>query len=155
MDIERATMGDVPTLVERWIALAEDQRQHGSHLLGRANEAAIRETLGRRVVEDHAFLARRNDDVVGFATVTREDDRYQRDVARGIVENIYVDPNHRDEGVGSALLDRAESALLAEGVETILLEVMAENEAARRLYADRGYRPHRLELEHRPGSDTH
>lgn len=146
MDVERPTTDDVDALTELWIALAASQREHGSHVLGRANESTVRQTLAERVVGDRAFVVR-DGGIVGFVTVGVEDDAYQRDVRRGLIENIYVRPEHRGEGVASALLDRAERALVDRDVDVVALEVLSDNEEARRLYEERGYRDHRRELE--------
>lgn len=86
-------------------------------------------------------------DIVGFVMYGPETGSYEQSVDRGIIENVYVHPDYRNRGIGAALLDRAERALAESGVDVIALEAMADNEAAQRLYARRGYRPHRIELE--------
>jgi len=72
---------------------------------------------------------------------------YEMGVTQGIVENLYVAPDRRDEGVGSELLGRAERRLDALGAETVVLEAMADNEAARRFYRRHGYGSYRVQLE--------
>lgn len=220
-----------------WVALADEQRAYGSHLLGEPNRALIREAMTRHVVTDGLLVARvspqerdtgadddadgaseedadeetwaprsecggtwepglggddaigtpartgaesderpptsrggragpgdriastgertapdrpdRTDDgtIVGFVMFGPETGSYEQSVDRGIIENVYVHPDYRNLGVGKALLDAAECALAESGVDTIALEAMATNNAARRLYARRGYQPHRVELE--------
>lgn len=56
------------------------------------------------------------------------------------VEDLYVVPGEREHGIGSALLDAAESASLSEGHDRIGLAVALENDSARRLYARHGFR---------------
>ncbi|PSP73388.1 GNAT family N-acetyltransferase [Halobacteriales archaeon QS_3_64_16] len=85
--------------------------------------------------------------IVGFVMYGPETGSYEQSVDRGIIENVFVHPDYRDREIGTALLDAAERALAESGVDTIALEVMAENDDARRFYARRGYQPHRLELE--------
>ena len=80
---------------------------------------------------------------------------YDQDVTRGIIDNVYVDPEHRDGTVGSQLLEYAESELADDGADVFALSVMFENDAARRLYERRGYEPHRVMLEKPTESDTH
>lgn len=53
--------------------------------------------------------------------------------------NIAVDPVRRGAGVGARLLDAAIDAARGEGALVMFLEVRASNEAARRLYASRGF----------------
>jgi ribosomal protein S18 acetylase RimI-like enzyme len=70
------------------------------------------------------------------------------------VQNIYVTPNHRGEGIGSELLAEAETRLAEAGADAVSLEVMADNEGARRFYRRHSYGPHRVELEKSVESDT-
>lgn len=162
--VEPATRDDVETLVDAWVALASDQHAHGSHLLAEENRATVREHVTHHVVGDRILVAREKpaggggtdvDDVVGFVQFSTEVGTYRMDVDRGVVETLYVEPEHRDQGVGSRLLERAERALAADGITTVSLEVMAENEAARRFYEDNGYHLHRVGLEKALENDTH
>lgn len=153
-----------------WIALADEQRQYRSHLLGEANRRLIREAIARHITTGGLLIARldgergsRTDvedpldrrqgngaelaDIVGFVMFGPETGSYEQSIDRGIMENVYVRPEYRNRGVGTALLEAAEATLYEQGVDAIALEVMADNEAARRFYAERGYKPHRLELE--------
>lgn len=137
-----------------WVALAADQRAHGSHVLGTESETAIRRSLSGRVVDDRAFVARGHDGIVGFVTVGIDEGPYQQDVRRGIVENVYVEDEYRGRGIGSALIERGERALAERGADVVTLEVLVANDDARRFYERLGYDDHRLELEKPLGSDT-
>ena len=59
----------------------------------------------------------------------------------GEIESLGVLPAHRGTGVGTALLDRLELALAEQGVTDLVLGVLPGNDAARRLYERRGWRP--------------
>lgn len=142
------------TVTDLWVELAAGQREHGSHILAETNRARIRERILRHAVNDTLLVAR-EDGVVGFVTVEHESGTYAQDDTRGVVTNLYVRPEYRGEGVGSALLGAAEDRLRELGVDTVALEVMADNEAARRFYRRAGYEPHRVELEKPVESDTH
>ena len=149
-------MADADRLAELWVDLARDQRAHGSRLLAEPNREAVREGLARAIVTEGVLVARTDDDAIaGFVEFAPEAASYQQDVDRGVVENIYVRPSHRGNGVGSDLLAAAERRLLDGGVDRISLEVLAENAAARQFYARHGYEPHRVEMEKAPESDTH
>ena len=166
VSVEPATSRDVDELTDRWVELAEGQRSFGSHLLAAANRSQVRAALARSVVGDDLLVARNEnlpeseasgapgDAIVGFVMFTVESGYYDQDVTRGVVQNIHVDSDRRGEGVGTALLAAAERALADRGVDTVALEVMADNEAARRFYRRRGYRPHRIEMEKRAENDT-
>ncbi|MFB6126526.1 MAG: GNAT family N-acetyltransferase [Halolamina sp.] len=102
------------------------------------------------------------DRLVGFATFGPETAPLATGADRGVVEDVYVVPDRRGEGIGAALVGAAERSLFADGVDAVRLEAMAANEEARRFYERLGYRPHRVELEKRryaaeggePGGDS-
>ncbi len=145
-DIFRPETDRVDTVVELWVALAAGQQQYGSHILADTNRTQIRESILQRLAGDRLLVAERAD-ICGFVTYSLERGTFEQDQTRGVVENLYVEPDARGEGVGTALLERAETALSNRGAEAITLGVMAENEAARRFYRRHGYEPHRIELE--------
>ncbi|WP_049979486.1 GNAT family N-acetyltransferase [Halolamina rubra] len=156
MEIEAPTIEDADRLAELWVDLARSQRAHGSHLLAEPNRGAVREGLARAIVTGSVLVARSADgDLAGFVEFSPETGSYRQDVDRGVIENIYVRPAHRGTGLGADLLAAAEQRLLDAGADRISLEVLADNEAARRFYERQGYEAHRLELEKAPESDTH
>ena len=59
----------------------------------------------------------------------------------GEIESLSVRPDLRGAGIGTALLDGLERALADDGVTDLVLGVLPGNDAARRLYERRGYRP--------------
>jgi ribosomal protein S18 acetylase RimI-like enzyme len=139
--------GDVESVADLWVDLAADQRRHGSHLAADANRATARDFLAQQVVVDGLRVAEAGEDLVGFVTFVVERGRYEQDLTRGLVHDLYVAPGHRDGGVGSRLLRAAEDALAAAGAETVAVEALAANDAARRLYDRLGYEVHRVEME--------
>ena len=156
MIVESPDPSAADRLTDYWVALATEQRQHGSHLVAEGNRAEMRERIGRAIVSDNVRVARDEDDgIVGFVMFDVELGSLATVRTRGLVHNIYVDPDHRGEGIGSDLLAAAERELADRGVDTITLEVMAGNEAARRFYRAHGYEPHRVALEKPVESDSH
>jgi len=152
--IEAGGSDDIDAVTELWVRLAAGQREHGSHLLPEENRTAIRESVARHAVGDTLLVARA-EDVVGFAMVVIETGTFEQDCTRGVVENLYVVPERRGEGVGTALVEAAEATLADRGADVVSIEVMADNERARGLYRRLGYDPHRIELEKPVKSDTH
>ena len=157
--IERATLDDVETIADRWVSLAREQRSHGSHVLAEPNRGTIVDVLGAHRVADGLLVGRLDDEIVGFATFTVEHGSFDLDVTRGVLTNLYVAPDRRNRGIGSTLLTAVESELASRNVAVLSLEVLADNEAARRFYQRNGYHDHRVTLERpieRTGeNDTH
>ena len=145
--ISAADTGDADRLADLWVDLAADQRRYGSRLEAEANRETIHETMLRHAVTDTVLVARLEGATVGFVTFGMESGRYDQDVTRGSIHNVYVEPSDRGVGIGGALLAAAERELEAVGVEAVALEAMARNDAARSFYARHGYAPHRIELE--------
>ena len=155
--VNAAEMADVEAITALWVDLVTDQQQFGTHLAGRENRAAARSVVEQYVHADGVAVARRTDSdggVLGFVMFHVEHGMYQQDARRGIVENVYVVPAARGDGIGSRLLEYAEDALAADGADVIALSVLADNERAQALYRNRGYRPHRIPMEKRVGADT-
>ena len=164
--IEAGEADDADALSTLWVALADDQRRHGSHLLAAPNRDRIREAMLQHAVADTVLVAREqangdgadgdgaDGDIVGFVTFGGESEEYTQDVARGIVHNIYVREGDRGAGVGTALLLAAERTLGERGVDAVALQAMAANEGARRFYRRNGYEAHRVELEKPLESDS-
>jgi len=153
--VRPATGEDVDTVADMWVALADEQRAHGSHLLAAANRSQTRDMVAQYVHADGVAVATRGSLPVGFVMFHDETGFYETDARRGVVDNVYVRPDQRGDGLGSALLDYAEDALRDRGVDVLAVEALAANEAARRLYESRGYQPHRVTLERSAESDTH
>lgn len=59
----------------------------------------------------------------------------------GEILNIGVLPEFRSAGLGGDLLDACLARLRDRGAATVFLEVRESNEAAKRLYQSRGFRP--------------
>jgi ribosomal protein S18 acetylase RimI-like enzyme len=153
-EIDSPTMTDLDALVELWIDLAAGQRQHDSHLEAEANRDRIRESLARQIALSEVRVARHAGRIVGFVSFTIEGSTFARSTTKGLIQNIYVEPDAREQGIGSRLLERAETVLDAEGADVVALDVMADNEAGRRFYRRQGYDSHRLTLEKSTESDT-
>lgn len=152
MQVEPATMEDIDRVTDQWVALATEQHRHGSHLLSEENRTLMRTTLSTHIVNETLYVARSDGSVIGFVAFEIERGALASSSERGIVQNLYVEPEWRGEGVGSRLLEAAEDFLEEAGVDRIALEAMADNEDAARFYRGRGYQPFRIEFE-RPTDD--
>lgn len=157
--IEPASLADLDALAELWVRLARDQRDHDSFVRAEPNRETMRETLAAHLHTNGLLVARVEGSIVGFVSYSVERGSLELDTTRGLLSNIYVEPAYRGRGVGTALLEAAETALHERGATVVVLEVMAANEAARRFYERHGYDTYRIamyrSLQDRPKNDTH
>ncbi len=87
---------------------------------------------------DLRLVATRDTDVVGWAAASPTS---AREVYRGVVEHsVYVDPDLRGRGVGSALLAALCAAADGAGYWTVQSSIFPENEASLRLHERHGFR---------------
>ena len=147
--IEEATVDDLDAILDHWTALIEHGQRYGLHLLSKPNRTVARETLAAAIADGLAFVARPDDRIVGFCSLALETGGFERDVQRGVVENLYVEPDVRGEGLGSALLAAGEHRLEERGAERLAVEIMVADEDVWAFYEDHGYRPYRLTFEKR------
>ncbi|WP_418280726.1 GNAT family N-acetyltransferase [Halorubrum sp. DTA98] len=145
-----ATADDIEAVTDRWVELASSQREYGSTLLSDGNRETVRDSVARGVVTGELFVARDDADrIVGFVGFSLDHGGLDRDRRRGVVDNLYVDPDRRGDGIGSALLSAAERALRSAGATEVGLEAMTANDRARSFYRSHGYEPHRVVLRKR------
>lgn len=146
MEVTHADSDDITDLLDLWLELAEGQRAYGSHILVEENSTRIHDSIAHCVASERLLVAR-DDELIGFVMFRTQTRGYEQDITRGFIDNVYVVPERRREGVGSALLAAAERELRNHEVDAVGLQVMAANDDARRFYRERGYGDHRVELE--------
>lgn len=93
------------------------------------------------------LVAENDGEVIGFTYAGLEGYDYMslRGPA-GILYDIVVDPDHRQKGVGRALLDATLKALQAAGAPRVLLSTAEGNIAGQRLFTAAGFRPTMREM---------
>jgi len=64
----------------------------------------------------------------------------------GVLYDIIVDPAHRSQGVGRALLEATIQELEARGAPQVVLSTAERNETAQRLFARAGFRRTMIEM---------
>jgi ribosomal protein S18 acetylase RimI-like enzyme len=69
------------------------------------------------------------------------------------LHHISVRPQHRNKGIGRALLQAIRSAAQNNGIDVIATEVWSFNEAARRFFRESGFDPYIERLWTRAGQD--
>ncbi|UWG47615.1 Acetyltransferase (GNAT) family [Halanaeroarchaeum sp. HSR-CO] len=139
MDVRNATPADATAI--KSVARKSLLGSYTGALDDDTIEEAVEEWYGGDRLQDlleqeteHFLVAETDDDVVGFAELTVSD---ATDV--GAIQWLHVDPEYREEGVGSALLEAAEVDLLDRGVARVEGAVLAANVDGINFYEDHGY----------------
>ena len=105
--------------------------------------------LGSQLDEPKVIVlaAEREGEVVGYAYAGVEGRDYMslRGPA-GVVYDIVVDPSHRGQGVGRALLDATLEELRARGSHQVVLSTAEQNVSAQRFFARAGFRRTMVEM---------
>ena len=137
MTVRSATRDDLAVLEELWRAFEAEVPPPAHEEVDLATELAEI----RAIVESGlGWLAERDGVAVGMALARRRGPRVGRITA------LYVRPSARRAGVAEALTRAVAARFLADGVDTVDLEVMASNTAARAAYARWGFRDEVLVL---------
>lgn len=131
--IHRAGPADLDALAALFDAYRQFYGEPGD--VGRARQW-LRERL--RFGESAVLVAQRAGMLAGF---TQLYPMYSsvRTARTWILNDLYVDPAARRNGVGRALLDAAASFARDDGATAISLETMQDNAAARALYRTAGW----------------
>ncbi len=89
-------------------------------------------------LHDHRLVAIADGEVAGWAALSPVSDRC---AYAGVAENsVYVDPDHRGQGVGRALLEALIAGAEATGIWTIQTGIFPENQASLALHERCGFR---------------
>lgn len=120
-----ARMGDAPWIAHMSRSLIEDGLPWSWTPKRVATHMRQRESL--------VVTARSSNEVVGFAMA-----HFGTDSVR--LTLLGVADSHQRKGVGTRLIEWVEESAVVAGLFTMMLEVRASNQAARRFYAAQGYR---------------
>lgn len=119
---ERSWEHDYPEILSRETATAGVDEWYGADRL----DAALADP------KNHVLVAEHEETVAGFAhaIVDGED---------GVILRLYVDPAHRQSGVGTALFDAVAATLFDYEIETIRAMVLADNTPGNDFYRGLGF----------------
>ena len=142
-----------------WLELHHHHQAVGGQALGPyvtddESWAARRELYtGFLAAGGFAILAEDGGELLGYALVaiktaadTEFEDTWRSGPRVAEIETLSVAPAARGRGIGSALLDRIDEELEAEGIEDVAIAAFVTNLDAIRLYERRGFRPASLHL---------
>ncbi len=142
--IRPARLSDLPRLVELWKGLVTDPSASDLSIPpSEENVAAWTAFVAGIIKRDPSqVLVAVNDEgeIVGYVLyIKKPASAIKRRFRCAVIYDLYVVPEHRRKGVGSALLEKALNLLEEEGAECVELSVWVGNEAARRLYEKFGF----------------
>ncbi|MCS6860761.1 MAG: GNAT family N-acetyltransferase, partial [Abditibacteriales bacterium] len=103
----------------------------------------------RRAVDDPmhgVFVLEQGGRIVGFLWVVAYENGWTGE-RYGYVNNVYVIPEARGQGLGRLMMEFTEQHFRQRGITRIRLTVTASNEAAVNLYKSQGYITARYEME--------
>ena len=106
-------------------------------------ERIMRRFLADVASSGHSFLfvAEHDGRTVGFVSgELRASSPTFRPKTWAAVDDVFVEPDHRNLGVGRALLESVRRWAKERGVDGISLQVAAANERGRKFYKDLGFR---------------
>ncbi len=143
--IRFAAEADLPVLVPLFSAYLNALGEMGLRYTPR--HEAVGELLESRVKSRRTLLAVAEEEgvLLGFvcAGTRRVGGEYlcEGQGAVGYVDDLYVRPESRGQGIASALADRAEAWMAESGVEAVELHVLLENPTAAAFWRSRGMEP--------------
>jgi ribosomal protein S18 acetylase RimI-like enzyme len=140
--IERAGHADIPVLVE----LMSQFHAESSYALDREWAAASFAQLLRDEQRGAVWIARCGADAAGHVVLVLRHSMEFGGLA-GVVDDLFVRPQFRRQGVGSALLSALLEACRKLQVVAVHVEVGPDNVAASTLYQAFGLRGHSTERE--------
>ncbi len=151
MQIRPAAISDIDgilPMVARICAFHEQQAPHKYPFLSHP-EQRYHWWLTRIVETGNGVLlvAEVEGKLVGFTVATIEDEIPIYRVKRfGFVHDLWVELDYRRRGIGRALIGELVGRLRAMEVEQIRLDVLVNNESARKLCAACGFAPSTIEM---------
>ena len=110
-----------------------------------ARKSGLLEKAGKGLL---VLLAVTGEEAVGYCVCTLASNGW------GEVDSLYVAPQYRRRGVGRALVTAGMAWLGERGAKPIVVDVLAANDEARRLYERFGFHARTVRLCHVPGTVT-
>lgn len=143
--IRRARTSDLYTLTEMHVELNKELARHTVRCPEELLERGVVQSLLRRYLPGQDFtvwLASVGDDEAGFMSTSIEMVPIPvAPIAVGEILNLYVRPQYRQMGIGTALFETALAHFHRAGVRSIELSYLIANEGAAKFWARHGFIP--------------
>ena len=135
---------DAAEAARLWMQSAEEHTRHDPiYATSPDAERVMRRFLADLAGSGHSFLfvAVIGDQTVGFISgELREGSPAFRPKTWASVDDVFVEPDHRNLGVGRALLESVKKWARDKGADGVSLQVAAANERGRKFYEELGFR---------------
>jgi ribosomal protein S18 acetylase RimI-like enzyme len=152
VQIRPATPKDVPTIGRLGALLVREHHDFDPQRFIAATpqtEKGYGSFLGTQLEEPKIVIlvAERDGNVIGYTYSGVEGTDYMslRGPA-GVMYDIVVDPDHRQQGIGRMLVDATLEALKSKGAPRVVLSTAERNAAAQRLFDRAGFRRTMIEM---------
>jgi ribosomal protein S18 acetylase RimI-like enzyme len=135
---------DAAEAARHWMQSAEEHTSHDQiYTTSPGAERLMRRFLADLTSSSHAFLfvAEYDGRSVGFVSgELRESSPTFRPKTWASVDDVFVEPDYRNLGVGQALLESVKAWAKERGADGVSLQVAAANERGRKFYEELGFR---------------
>lgn len=135
---------DVEEAARLWMRSAEEHTEHDQiYATAPGAERVMRRFLADLTASSHTFLfvAESGGQTVGFISgELREGSPTFRQRTWASVDDVFVEPESRNLGIGRALLQSVEAWAKERGANGISLQVAAANRRGRKFYEELGFR---------------
>jgi ribosomal protein S18 acetylase RimI-like enzyme len=135
---------DAADAARLWMQSAEEHTSHDPiYATSLGAERVMRRFLADLTSGSHTFLfvAEYDGRAIGFVSgELRESSPTFRPKTWASVDDVFVEPDYRNLGVGRALLKSVKAWAKERGADGVSLQVAAANERGRKFYEDLGFR---------------
>jgi putative acetyltransferase len=135
-DIRPATPGDAASFLELWRTVVAEGRYVRTEDVTASVRYYRRRFRRPWTVDETELIAADGDQVIGHLNASREEGPQTRHVAS---LGMFVAPDRRGQGVGTALMEECLRWARAMGVEKLALSVYPDNDRALALYRKFGF----------------
>ena len=135
---------DAAQAARLWMQSAKEHTSHDPiYATSPGAEKVMRRFLADLTSSSHTFLfvAEYGGRTVGFASgELRESSPAFRPKTWASVDDVFVEPDYRNLGVGRALIESVKAWAKERGTDGVSLQVAAANKRARKFYEELGFR---------------
>lgn len=144
--IRHASQEDLPILEKLMYQLHDEHHRAEPIHFKTAQDVMLEKSIEQYVHAPDAivFVAYSEQKLVGFITghFGEFESSISKAVMMGSIDELYVEQESRNNGIGSKLLRRCAKEFDDYGIKHIMVEVWDFNQAALKLYASLGYESH-------------